>query len=269
MESNICHFVPYHKDYHSLHTICFVLETKPQALADLHAEAVCKMYYVCTGEGFLHTAGRTEPLSAGDIFFTFPACPFCIESTREFTYMYVSFTGLRGNMLLDYMKITKTACLFHDCEEVAGFWKTALGYPSELSDLMSESVLLYTFSFLGKRQYQEISGEKKSQTVNLIKQYIDDHFTDTDFSLEQISSALSYNKKYISTLFKRAMKIGIIDYVNAVRIQYACKMLEQGFTSVHEVALQCGYQDAQYFSRVFKSKMGLSPEAYKKQLPKS
>lgn len=266
MESNICHFVPYHKDYHSLHTISFVLETKPQPLKPLHAEAVCKMYYVRTGSGKLHSAGRVDALVAGDVFFTFPACPFCIESDSDFSYMYISFTGLRGNMLLEYMKISKTAYLFPECGEVQPFWETAMEYPSQLSGFMSEAVLLYTFSFLGRQLEQGSVGEKKSRTVELIKKYVDDHFTETDFSLESISNALSYNKKYISSTFKRAMKIGIVDYVNAVRIQSACKMLEQGFTSIRDVALQCGYQDAQYFSKVFKSRMGISPETYKKEL---
>ena len=266
MESNICHFVPYHKDYHSLHTICFVLETKPQLYRELHAEAVCKMYCVSSGRGVLHMAGRTDSVREGDIFFTFPSVPFCIESLENFTYMYVSFTGTRGNMLLDQLKINKMTCIFHDCQEVVGFWKESLAYPSELSGLISESVLLYSFSFLGKRCYSDDHAVKKNQTVDTIKKYIDDHFTDVDFSIEQISIALGYNKKYISSVFKKAMKIGIVEYVNAVRIQFACKMLEQGFTSIHDVAIQCGYQDAQYFSKVFKKQMSMSPEGYKKQL---
>jgi AraC-like DNA-binding protein len=39
-------------------------------------------------------------------------------------------------------------------------------------------------------------------------------------------------------------------------------MLKQGFTSVSDVALRCGYPDAQYFSKVFKRRMNLSPREY-------
>ena len=39
-------------------------------------------------------------------------------------------------------------------------------------------------------------------------------------------------------------------------------MLKQGFTSVSDVALRCGYPDAQYFSKVFKRRMSLSPREY-------
>ena len=55
MEQNICHFIPFHKDIHSIHTINFVLETKPQQYDRLKSESVYKMYYVCSGQGYIHT----------------------------------------------------------------------------------------------------------------------------------------------------------------------------------------------------------------------
>jgi LacI family transcriptional regulator len=42
-------------------------------------------------------------------------------------------------------------------------------------------------------------------------------------------------------------------------------MLRQGFSSVGDVALRCGYPDAQYFSKVFKRRMNMSPRAYMEQ----
>ena len=58
MEQNICHFVPFHKDIHSIHTINFVLETMPQQYERLKLESVYKMYYVCSGQGAIHDAGQ-------------------------------------------------------------------------------------------------------------------------------------------------------------------------------------------------------------------
>lgn len=72
MNQNICHFIPHHKDYQSIHTINYVLETLPQPYAPLKSQAVYKMYYVCSGSGFIHTLGKIQPLSEGDVFFTFP-----------------------------------------------------------------------------------------------------------------------------------------------------------------------------------------------------
>jgi len=46
-------------------------------------------------------------------------------------------------------------------------------------------------------------------------------------------------------------------------------MMEQNFTSVSDIAARCGYSDPQYFSRIFRQKMGVSPMAYIKALHKA
>ncbi len=269
-DQNKCLFIPYHKDYHSIHTINLVFETKPQSYSTLKSEAVYKMYYVCSGTGYLHTPGQIQPLSAGDVFFTFPATPFCLESVENFTYMYISFLGTRGNMIMEKLGISGSHFLFHDCGEIYAFWETGLLANPELTDLMSESILLYTFTFLGNRILSLQNTKNKSDdTVSVIKKYIDDNFSNVAFSLEDMSDQLQYNKKYLSAVFKRKMNVGIIEYLNTIRIQHACTMVQQGFTSVNDIALRCGYSDPQYFSKLFKSKMGMSPAAYIKTVSAS
>lgn len=61
MVENICCFIPYHKDYQSIHTINLVLETKPRFYNSFKAEAVYKVHYVCSGSGFLHTREKVYP----------------------------------------------------------------------------------------------------------------------------------------------------------------------------------------------------------------
>jgi len=260
---NTCLFIPYHKDYHSIHTVNLVLETKPQLSDLLLSETVYKMHLVCTGTGFLHTPGSIQPLSPGDVFFTFPSVPFRIQSEENFTYMYISFLGSRGNMIMEKLEISVSHFLFHDCAELLPLWESGLQTNPELTDLMSESILLYTFTFLGNRMLAfKNSKNTGDDTVSVLKKYIDDNFSRTDFSLEEMSRQLLYNKKYISAVFKRKMNIGINEYLHTIRIQHACTMIRQGFTSVSDIAFRCGYNDSQYFSKVFKKYMGQSPSAY-------
>lgn len=266
LSQNICHFIPFHKDYNSIHTINFVLETEPQACGSLKSESVYKMHYVRSGHGQLHTTGKITPLREGDIFFTFPASPYKIESQSDFSYMYISFIGSRGNMIMDQLKIGQRNFIFHNAQQVYTLWKEGLTVHPHLSDLMSESLLLYTFAYLGETMVPPKTGEKSNDVVKRIKKCIDDNFTSTDFSIDHISRELSYNKKYISNIFKKEMGIGIIEYINTIRIQTACTMMEQNFTSVSDIANKCGYSDPQYFSRIFKQRVGASPLAYIKKL---
>lgn len=263
MIENICCFIPYHKDYQSIHTINLVLETKPQIYNSFKAEAVYKVHYVCGGSGFLHMLGKVYPLSAGDVFFTFPGNPFYIESKTDFSYMYISFLGARANMIMEKLNISNNNCYFSECGAIYEFWKNAFNINQELTDLISESVLLYTFSYIGNSILTfDKNMHKTEKTFLIIKKYIDDNFTSSALSLNSISKELLYNPKYISGLFKKEMNIGLVEYINTIRIQYACTLINQGFTSVKEIAALSGYRDALYFSKVFKKKMGLSPKQY-------
>ncbi len=101
-----------------------------------------------------------------------------------------------------------------------------------------------------------------ADSARLIKKYVDKNFTDPQLSMDKISSCFSYNKKYISTLFKKHYKIGVTDYMNMLRVNYACVLIAQGNKNVTQIAFQCGFNDSSYFARVFKKKMGISPSQY-------
>lgn len=267
MDKNICHFIPYHKDYHSIHTINFVLETKPQPYSSLKSQSVYKIHFVCGGKGKLHIAGRTLSLQQGDVFFTFPATPFCIESVDAFSYMYISFLGSRANMIMDSLKISSQNFLFAGCQEIYDFWKKGLASNPELTDLISESILLYSFYYLGDKIISLSPQKTLNEELALkIKKYIDDNLSQPRLSLEMLSQELSYSPKYISSIFKKSFNVGINEYLNTTRIQIACTLMRQGFSSISDVSNRCGYADSQYFSKVFKKKIGVSPKTYIKTI---
>lgn len=263
MEKNICLFIPYHKDYHSIHTINFVLETKHQPYTKPISQSVYKVHYVRSGKGYIHIMGKDIELNKGDLFFTFPAVPFSIESKENFSYMYISFLGSRANMIMDKLKINDYNFIFHGCNAIYSFWENGLKTHEDLTDLIAESILLYTFTYLGGKTLSEIKKPNtKNQFTMKIKKYIDDNFSNPSLSLKDISDEFSYDKKYISSIFKKNTGIGISKYLNTLRIQHACTLISQGFTSISDIAVHCGYSDPQYFSKVFKSHTGLTPSAY-------
>lgn len=264
---DICRFVPFHNDSYSMQTINFVLETKPQSYSSLKPQSVYKMHLVCNGKGKLHIMGRILPLSEGDVFFTFPAVPFCIESVEDFSYMYISFLGARANMIMDNLNISSKNFLFSNCQEMSEFWRYGISSNSESSDLITESVLLYSFHFLSNKlisskEKNDLNGDLSLKT----KKYIDDNFAQKLLSLNVLSAELSYSPKYISSTFKKKFNIGIAEYLNTIRIQNACTLMHQGFTSISDISDQCGFSDPEYFSKKFKQKIGESPKSYIKKM---
>ena len=112
--------------------------------------------------------------------------------------MYISFVGLRANVIMEKFQINNQNFVFHHADDVYDFWEKGLLMSTKVVDLMSEAVLLYTFSFLGDRLLHETGEPKQLNSIHLIKKYLDDHYTAHNFSLETMSRNLSYNPKYIS-----------------------------------------------------------------------
>ncbi len=269
MKKNVCNFIPYYNDYHSIHTINFVYETEKQVFSGIKYQGVFKVHLVRSGSGILHLQGKTVELSKGDVFFTFPGVPFCIESVDDFTYLYISFLGTRSNIIMEKLKISSSNFHFPNCDELFEHWKLGLDIKIDISDLITECILLYTFYYLGEKLLPaEKSKDASSSVAMKIKRYIDDNYSDNHLSLEHISKNLSYSPKYISSTFKKQFNIGISDYITTVRIQHACTLINQGFTSIQDISSQCGFSDAQYFSKVFKKKMDQLPREYIKSLIK-
>ena len=264
VDQNICHLVPYHQDHYSIHTINFVLEwgrTQEQTRTD----SVYKLHLVSAGTAVLKVGRLCCNLQPGDVFFTFPASAYTLEPGEDFRHMYISFLGARANMIMEKLKITRQNCVFSGFEKLIPLWTDGLDAAPGVIDLMSESVLLHSFATLGQSLLaQEGQVRRRNPAGAAIKRYVDDHFMEQELSLEVISRALSYHEKYISTAFKEACGVGLAEYLSTIRIQNACTLMEDGFTAVGDIAARCGFADAQYFSRVFKSKMGMPPSAYMK-----
>lgn len=263
MDENICRFIPSHGSNDSVSIINYVLETKPQIYTGLKSNSIYRMHLVADGEGIFHIPGKTMHLQKGDLFFCFPAVSYAIESDEDFRYFYISYLGGRANAIMEQLHIQSSACLFHDFESLIDMWREGLSVNQGVSGLRSESLLLYTLSVLGDRLlYKESKENGSNDTALIIKKYIDENFSDIDLSLQKIGQICSYNPAYISSLFKNTFKIGFSEYLNTVRIQHAYMLIEQGFTSIQNIAMLCGYRDPMYFSKIFRANFGISPRTY-------
>ena len=260
---NICHFIPQQLDCDTIHIVNFVYETKPEYHEALRSIPTYRMHYVTSGKGLLYTPGVIQTIQKGDIFFSSPAAPYTIESQEDLKYVYISYLGTRANSLMENLKISYTNCVFHGFEKTASMWKKAFKLPPEVINLRCESILLYIFSEMGIQFFEKKEHKRQEKNAGLlVKKYLDENYSDPDLTLEKVGDALSYHRKYISLVFKNEFSVGFTYYLNSIRIHQACVLMEQGFTSVKDIANLCGFRDSFYFSRVFKDHMGVPPKAH-------
>jgi two-component system response regulator YesN len=107
--------------------------------------------------------------------------------------------------------------------------------------------------------------EAESQMPHYIHvgiQYIDMHYME-DISLKTISDEVYLNPWYFSTQFKKFIGVTFSDYLNQARVRKAKEFLKQQDLKIYQVAEMVGFQDAAYFSTVFKGIESISPKEYK------
>ena len=100
-------------------------------------------------------------------------------------------------------------------------------------------------------------------SIKNVLTYCSEHYTEP-LTLEILSRELHLNKYYISHIFKERMNIGFSDFVNSLRIEHACNLLEKG-SNITDIAFASGFSSIRTFNRVFVQNTGMTPRDYIRQ----
>ena len=85
-------------------------------------------------------------------------------------------------------------------------------------------------------------------------------------SLEDVATYVGMNRTYFCMFFKKHFNKGFADYLNDMRIAKAVTLLSVHGKPVADIARECGFKTAQYFTRAFRKSKGMSPLEYRKLL---
>ena len=262
MSKSICRFMSAKNEDSTIQAVRFVYETECLSLTQPFLHPIYVFHIVTKGTAVFKIGSNKYPLKRGDVFFAFPAYPYYLDADDEFEYIYVSFMGNGATSRLLKCNITPEKPCYEDFGFLCTMFENAIRRITPFnSNLLTESVLYYALSFFGNDECEsETDDQKNSNSVfQSIVDYVDYHYRESDISLGRVANVFSYTEKYLSSLFKRKMQIGFTSYLNNLRIQYACELIQKGSISMAEIAVVCGYSDYSYFSKVFKKITGHSP----------
>jgi two-component system response regulator YesN len=114
--------------------------------------------------------------------------------------------------------------------------------------------------------FEEANSEKyHKMIVGKVQKYINDNLG-LRLTLSSVAEKFSFSPNYLSQLFSKYSGESFVEYISSARVAKAKKMLARGEGHIYEIAQKLGFDNAFYFSKVFKKYEGVSPREYLKAL---
>ncbi|MBD2845520.1 response regulator [Paenibacillus sp. IB182496] len=106
------------------------------------------------------------------------------------------------------------------------------------------------------------SDEERYDLAHRVRAYIDLHAHEP-LTLVQVAERFYVHPHYLSQLFHKKTGQPFLQYLTAVRMEHAKRLLLTTELKVYEISRRVGYEDAKYFSRLFERQVGAKPSVYK------
>lgn len=247
-----------------MNTIVYVGEHSQTYEVQWHAHDYWELVYCTGGDGvFRFENGTVMNYKEGEVVAIPPAEVHNNTSSGGFTNIHLrvaepSFPYRGAFRVADYdghLLTAFTQCKFFFLADM----KMKELVLNALGELISSYMVVYR------------SNAGFSEPVEMIRSAIMRNYEKADFALDQAIRELPFHYDYLRKLFKKEVGITPLEYMTNLRMKKAEIMLTSMWNngySVSEIAGHCGYDDALYFSRVFKKTFGCSPSVFAKERTK-
>jgi len=195
------------------------------------------------------------------------ASQICDEVKPDIALLDIEMPGMNGIELAKYIKEKYADCII--------IFITAY----DRFDYAIEAMHIKAFDYLLKPWKEErlcelintaienVRSMQKTDSIvhsqkDIIKDYIDRNYK-KDISAKDVAGILGYSDVYFSKVFKQLFNDNFINYLTKIRIDRAKVLLKDVSFNIKEVGKSVGYADSNYFTKVFKRSIGISPSEYR------
>lgn len=120
--------------------------------------------------------------------------------------------------------------------------------------------------YLGAPEFTKENLPQQEDVIYQFQKLIQERYADDRLDLETIARELMLSQIQLYRKVKQFVNQGPISYLKAYRLQKAIELLANtNALNISEIAYRVGFTDPNYFSRVFSSKFGQTPSAYRKK----
>lgn len=230
-------------------------------------------FIVLEGSGILTYDGHEYALHKGDCVFLDCRKPYSHCSSEDlWTLRWVHFYGpSMHNIYEKYLQrgglSSFTSQRLDEYDQVLQALFTVASSDSHVKDMEINEKLSTLLTILMKESWnpgQNVSHTSGKRNLREIKDYIDLHYPQK-ITLDDLAQQFFINKFYLTRLFKEQFGISLNNYLLQVRTTQAKRLLRFTDLSIEQVGQECGMNDANYFSRMFKKVEGVTPGEYRRR----
>ena len=242
----------------------------PNLGANIHYHSYFEIYRLTDGVCDNFVGDKMYPMRPGDIVVIPPGAIHGTHYTTGFhgrTLIYFSFHYLPKH----FIEAISGDPLFYRCEktrEEVGRIFEKIGAESNSSDSFGEDVIRALLTQLIAMILRFIPKENgivsESNFIETAINYIQKNYQNP-ITLEDIARVCDVSKVHLSRKFKEKVGVGLNEYIKICRMKKAKELLlMQDKMSICEIAYECGFNDSNYFSWLFKKTYGVAPVQYRK-----
>lgn len=228
--------------------------------------------YSSHGSGILITEGKTYKIMPNTVFFLPRNVPHEYYSlTEDWDTRWLTPSGYALDRLLSQMGLTNaTLFVLRDVSTLDAILERMRGilFSDRVTGNYYASAFVYEFIIeLDRLLHQAPLKTNHFTGTRLLPviEYIDLHFADS-FTLEDLSELIQVTPQHLCRLFRENMGLRPLEYVTQKRIRAAQEYLSGSQYSIAEISVLCGYDNVNYFYRMFRKYTGSTPAAYRLSL---
>ena len=225
-----------------------------------HFHTSWELIYCTGGSGELVFNRRVLPYREHSLAIIPPRIPHLNRSQT-------GFTNIHMNIATDELNIPMTEpTLLQSLESsyLESTFNAAFYFYSNGG--VGQSVILPIYSQLIVTMLKVMDTDySHSNVVQILTDHILQNYPDAGFDLAAYLRSLPFSTEYLTRLFRKEMGMTPRQYLMDRRLENAASSLAlmDGSLNISQIARQCGFSDALYFSKVFKQRYGVSPKYYR------
>ena len=228
-----------------------------------------EMMFLCEGECDFHVGGQSYTALPGDLMIANSAeiHSFTVKERMRF-YSLLLFPSFFDDIDVSGLRlkgIVKSDKYVNEC-----FREMYREYTNreKMSDMMLKSCAYRLVAYLGRNCSGEDSSasndsQKLKRLYSLIE-YISNNYAEK-ISTKDLAAYCFLSEEHLCRFFKNAVGKTVTEYINQYRVEKAAVLLFNTEETVGAIGASVGYDDVNYFSRVFKRIKGITPKEYRKQ----